>query len=322
MAASLGRLGYRLARNPRKYLHGSWWLPLLRTAWLRGRAACLYKVPMLMRSVAGRSRNIVVFPTRMDHYQAAELYLAWKVFAACNLRMRGPQERDAALAIAWNATTSYELDQAQLDSLLSRMRVLNARCTDVRKSTVGRHFRAIFGYSLEVDPYTYTGPIVKKSENNGAHDGKLLHGPLTEVEPGYLYQRLVTYPTARGMAEWRMFIVGRKPVAVYRLYAPADDRFKTGKEPELTNLHEEFSAEERAKIGEFCESIGLDFGNVDVLRDAEDGRIYITDCNNTPTGPAKKFPVRLQLHMVREIARAFRSEYLCDLRQAETSSRA
>jgi hypothetical protein len=309
IAERVGYLSYRLVRNPQKYFRKAWWAPLIRLASYRGRACLLYTVPFLLRSVFRRPGTIIVFPAAMDEYQPAETYLAWKVFAACNLRVRGSACGDAAIAIAWNPSTSYHLDSSQLSSVQSRVRVLNARCTDIRKSTVARHFRAVFGYALEIDPYTYTGTIVRKSEKNGARDETLLQGPLEEIEPGYLYQRFVSYPTPTGMAEWRLFIVGRKPAAVYRLCAPPDNRFKAGRHPEMTTIEESFSAHECAKIAQFCESIGLDFGNVDVLRDPEDGRIYISDCNNTPTGPSWKLPLRDQLRVVKTVAEAFQREY-------------
>jgi hypothetical protein len=33
--------------------------------------------------------------------------------------------------------------------------------------------------------------------------------------------------------------------------------------------------------------MGLDFGELDILRDNDDGRIYIVDVNNTPSGPRR-----------------------------------
>jgi glutathione synthase/RimK-type ligase-like ATP-grasp enzyme len=35
----------------------------------------------------------------------------------------------------------------------------------------------------------------------------------------------------------------------------------------------------------FCAFIGLDYGELDVLRDKVDGRIYVVDVNSTPDGP-------------------------------------
>ena len=31
--------------------------------------------------------------------------------------------------------------------------------------------------------------------------------------------------------------------------------------------------------------MGIDYGELDILRDNNDGRIYIVDANNTPSGP-------------------------------------
>jgi hypothetical protein len=314
---STANLVYRLARNPRKYIRRDWWVPVLHHAWFRASAWTLYTLPFLLRSTARAPRRILVFPVPMDHYHPAQTYMAWKVFAACDLQIHGPSVAGGGdLAIAWNPTTRYELDPDLLAAAGTQARVLNARCTDIRKSTVARHFQAVFGYTLEIDPYTYSGTIVRKSENNGVRDETLVQGPLTQIEPGYLYQRFVSYPTSSGMAEWRLFIVGRRPAAVYRLCAPPDNRFKAGRHPEMTTLEESFTSEECQKIAQFCENIGLDFGNLDVLRDPNDGRIYISDCNNTPTGPSRKLPVRDQLRMVRRIASAFRREYLTYDRRA------
>ncbi len=40
-----------------------------------------------------------------------------------------------------------------------------------------------------------------------------------------------------------------------------------------------------ARIKQFAEKLGLDFGELDVLRDVDNGKIYIVDVNNTPCGP-------------------------------------
>ena len=302
---------HRLTRNPLKYFRVTWWRPLLRLAWLRVREGSIYTLPSYARSLVRRPGRVLVFPSRMDRYQPAESYIAWKVFGRCDLRICGPSLTRADIAIAWNPSTICTHDESILASLQSSMRVLNARCTDIRKSTVGRHFRKVFGYSLEVDPLTYNGTILRKSEKNGTHDATLLEGPLRATEPGYVYQRLVTCETERGAVEWRVFIVGKKPVAVYRLYAPRDDRFAYfSAGADVTTVEAAFSKQERARMAEFCDSIGLDFGALDVLRDGPNGRIYVCDCNNTPTGPSAKLQLRDHLRIVGLVSNAFRREYL------------
>ena len=45
--------------------------------------------------------------------------------------------------------------------------------------------------------------------------------------------------------------------------------------------------EEINKIKEFCGRMGLDYGEVDVLLDSGERRIYIVDVNNNPAGPTQ-----------------------------------
>lgn len=37
--------------------------------------------------------------------------------------------------------------------------------------------------------------------------------------------------------------------------------------------------------GRACRIMGLDYGELDVLRDTEDGKLYVADVNNTPWDP-------------------------------------
>lgn len=304
----------RIVRNPQKYLRRSFWVPALKEFTFRGNAGLLFAAPAIVRRVLRRTRpmRIYVFPSPLDRYQLAETYVAWKVFWNCNLEVTTSDPDSADIAIAWNPSTDYTLDESLLRSLEARMPVLNGRCTDIRKSIVDRVFTEVAGYSLDVDPRTYRGTMLRKSEKNGTHDAQLLEGPLDDVDPGYVYQRLVSYESLYGYAEWRTFIVGRKPVETYVSYRPLDDRFRTlPSRSALARLDETFTAKERQIIAAFCERMNLDFGVLDILRDAQDGRMYISDCNNTPTGPSSTtLSPRAQLQVVRDVADAFEREYL------------
>ncbi len=222
----------------------------------------------------------------------------------------GPVKKIRRLAIAWNPSTQYEPDAPTLERLRQRHYVVNGECTDIRKSRVGDEFFNVFGYRLEIDPLTYDGILVRKSERNGPHDATLLQGPLASVEPGYVYQRLIDYRTSYGMTEWRVLIVGRRIVHVYANCRPVDNRFVTvAARSVICTLEETFSQDERRDIERFTDAMRLDFGALDVLRDERDGRIYICDCNNTPTGPSSIMPGRLQVRIVRDLAEAFEAAY-------------
>lgn len=181
--------------------------------------------------------------------------------------------------------------------------LLNARATDISKENVGRIFEAVFGYALTVDPETYTGPIVEKSDENGVHDGRIVHAPLSSPRPGVTYQRLVDSLVRPGVTEdLRCVCVKGKIAALFRKEKDISKRFSASYLQ--TNCHEPedyFSAEEQARIARFCEEIGLDFGSIDVLRDhAGEGRIYIVDVNKTcmPVLSMPARPLRLALDQI------------------------
>ena len=66
---------------------------------------------------------------------------------------------------------------------------------------------------------------------------------------------------------------------------------------------------EKQKISLFCTNLGLEFGSLDILRDMDEGKIYIVDANNTPHGPAKLSRKEAAL-AVQILAEIFKKEYL------------
>ena len=71
-----------------------------------------------------------------------------------------------------------------------------------------------------------------------------------------------------------------------------------------------FSEDELAKISRFCHKMQLDFGGLDILRDNQDGRIYIVDVNKTDMGPPFALPLKEKLRAVDILAKQFKSVML------------
>jgi hypothetical protein len=69
----------------------------------------------------------------------------------------------------------------------------------------------------------------------------------------------------------------------YLGYRSLDDRFGF-KKVRVDIVETVLSASEIEQITQFCAGIGLDYGELDVLRNLDDGRIYIVDANNKPSG--------------------------------------
>ncbi|MEO1303876.1 MAG: hypothetical protein AAFV37_02780 [Pseudomonadota bacterium] len=191
-----------------------------------------------------------------------------------------------------------------------RARALNDRIEDISKTHVARVFANVFGYSLAVDPLTYHGRAVCKSDTNGTHDGKIVECPIApkEVEAGAVYQRLIETATDGHRSEdLRTNVVkGALPVVFHKFKSP-ENRFGTSYlHTDVCLADEVLSRQEQEQISEFCRQIGLDFGCIDVLRDVEDGRIYIVDVNKTCM-PVLSLSFKTQLRALRLMGGALRS---------------
>ena len=89
----------------------------------------------------------------------------------------------------------------------------------------------------------------------------------------------------------------------------ARDRFASGANLRVVarDPADVFSEAEMARIAAFNAAMGLDWGTLDILRDVDDGRIYVVDVNKTDVGPVLQLSMRDKLRSTRTIARALRA---------------
>ncbi len=192
----------------------------------------------------------------------------------------------------------------------ARGRLVNFGCNDVSKSRVAAAFEKAFGYSLAVDPATHVGEAVEKSEENGAHDGRVVTCP-TSARAGCVYQRVVDNRIA-GRSELvediRTPTVGGRPPVVFLKRRRVAERFANANVEVVAARPEDvYSQAELSSIAEFTRLLGLDWGGLDVLRDAKEGRLYIVDANKTDMGPPIALPLAEKIDATRVLARAFRA---------------
>lgn len=189
--------------------------------------------------------------------------------------------------------------------------VLNFGCTDISKSRVSAAFEKASGESLAVNPTTFAGRMVEKSELNAAHDGRILEGPLDAPVEGKTYQRLIDNEIPGGLVEdLRCCLVGGSPVIVFRKRRPLERRFLNENVQVLLDEPRNcYSQEEIKMIERFAAEIGLDWGGVDVLRDRASGKIFIVDANKTDMGPPVALKLGAKLRATRRMARAFAEKF-------------
>ena len=191
-------------------------------------------------------------------------------------------------AIKWKNATFSQNNQIFSCLLAQNINIANISCEDISKYHINEIFKDAFGYSSFVDPLTYTGKCVVKSNLNYKHDGKIISCPISTIESGVVYQKLIDNEVEDGkVIEFRVPIFKNliPYVFVYLKEGSNEKRFygyPSLVSVRLADVHEFFSEEEFGKILCFCQNMGLDYGELDLLRDKTDQRLYIVDANNTP----------------------------------------
>jgi hypothetical protein len=256
--------------------------------------------------LAHRPRADVHFTPEQPHVR----HLAWKLARLNRLRVVArPTPRTVATVHFHDATTTAGTPGA-----------VNGACTDVSKSRVDAAAARAFGRALAVDPRTHRGPLVRKSEANATHDGTLLHGPLTHALPGHVYQRLIDTERDGLVEDLRLCVVGGRVVAAFRKRRPAGDRFGAGAtHVELTDPDSVTNDHERRAIAATLAGLGADLADVDCLRDARDGRLWVVDVNPTPWGLSPALDARTTRRALRLLANAW-AEVLRDARRTSVHS--
>lgn len=191
----------------------------------------------------------------------------------------------------WSDSTLVEVPP-ELHRISREKPVLNFDCRDISKRNVERIAATIYGYGSLVDPCIHEGRCVKKHNDNGKREGLVVDCPMTrrDPDPGFVYQRFIETNPGGPQLEYRVPIVlGSVPI-VFEVYKDAPESLpqrhlkhqllRTIVPQEVSQI---FGAAELEQLLRFSSAMGFDMGELDVLRCAESGRLYILDANTTPT---------------------------------------
>jgi hypothetical protein len=250
------------------------------------------------RRVTGHRRpTIAFFPEKPRPW-----YFIWPVMHASGAKLIADTGKADIVFQFDDSTESRHAPPAIKDGA----KLVNFGCTDISKSRVATAFAAAAGEGLAVDPRTFKGSMVEKSEKNACHDGRILEGPLTP-EAGKVYQRVIDNEIEGGLVEdLRCCIVGGRPAVVFRKRRPVGRRFlNENSEVHLDRPENCYSEAEIELISRFAAELGLEWGGVDVLRDRATGRIFIVDANKTDMGPPVALNLGDKLKSTRRMAKAF-----------------
>lgn len=234
------------------------------------------------------------------------LYTIWGVAQTLGLTLVAREQKQTLL---WLDLTEIKEDRLPTGD----QKYINGRCVDINKTTIARAFEEVCGRALSVDPRTNSGLMVEKSEINGVHNGRIVQGPLASPKKNQTYQRLINNLSEDGrfVEDLRAVIVGTRLPVVYRKHRIPTRRFESSSvHAQVQSADEVFSTTEQEQLTAFAKRIGMEFGELDVLRDREDAQIYIVDANKTSISPPISMSYQKRLDALKRTAKAFEQEFL------------
>lgn len=188
--------------------------------------------------------------------------------------------------------------------------IINLQCTDISKTYVDKLHLDVLGYNTFVDPLTYRGEVVRKSDINALHDGRIIHCPIDYRDDDAVYMVVIDNAVDQEMVmDYRVPVIGESIPHVYKKFKKKEVRFTN--QVSYSELHEtqaHFSEAEINQMIRFAQSMGASFCELDVLRNKNDERIYIIDVNKTPYGPP--FGLDKKEEAVTRLLEAFRKTFL------------
>lgn len=151
-----------------------------------------------------------------------------------------------------------------------RSEIINVRCLDLSRETVGEKFAEIFNYPFNLDPSKYTGKIIKRSNILGFDSPEILTAPCKIKAPNqdFVYQKFIE---ANGTYFHTVICGDRLPIVIQI----------TENMAELKSTEKVFTSTEIKKIILVAKQLGIEFGAVEILRDQTNQKIYIVNAEDT-----------------------------------------
>jgi len=270
----------------------------------------VYSIPYKLAYLKARLQQNDTFTILCYPICPDSLYILYKLAHLLGCRVTCDPKLAYDLVVHFEDMTHSSIDTV-LSALAEQRHILNIGCTDISKTRVDAVFAEVFGYSAMIDPLTHTGQCVMKSDMNGMHDGKIITCPIAAVTPGYVYQRIINTQVGDLVQDIRVPIIGEKIPFAYLKYRSVNDRFSnTNNRVETAETYDVLSSQEIERLTQFCQKIGLNYGELDTLRDRNDGVLYVVDVNNTPYGPPNHLPAREQKRALSILATTFAQVFL------------
>ena len=198
------------------------------------------------------------------------------------------------VGIYWDPRMDINKQTPKLKQNGKKIKLINLFLVDTAKGFVAESFENHFGYGYKVDPTTFKGYCISKHNGNGTKSCFFLKCPIdaNDIFKDHSYQQIIDYTDKKDpdtLYELRIPIVGGIIPCVLFKTRNRGLRFTSkNRSIQIVNPLKYLTEQECHKIITYCRYIGLEMGEIDVLRSHEDGRIYIIDVNNTSWWPPNK----------------------------------
>ena len=226
-----------------------------------------------------------------QHFQKSTTYfMLRKAGVEMNNKLNGKYD----VGIYWDPRMDINKQTPKLKQNGKKIKLINLFLVDTAKGFVAESFEQHFKYGYKVDPTTFNGYCISKHNGNGTKSCFFLKCPIeaNDIFKDHSYQQIIDYTDKKDpntLYELRIPIVGGIIPCVLFKTRNRGLRFTSkNRSIQIVNPLKYLTEEECNKIITYCRYIGLEMGEIDVLRSHEDGQIYIIDVNNTSWWPPNK----------------------------------
>lgn len=194
----------------------------------------------------------------------------------------------------WDARISVDKTSKRCREESKAIRFINLFLIDTSKEFVAKSMESHFGYTFKIDPKSYNGYCIAKHNGNGTKSCFFLKCPINadEVFHDHCYQKIINFSSETDrntLYEIRVPIF--KNIIPFTFFKTRNKglRFTSkNRSMEIVPANAHLSEEELNSIIAYCRKIGLEYGEIDILRCDNTKQIYIIDVNNTAWWPPNK----------------------------------
>lgn len=253
-----------------------------------------------------KSKSILCYP----HFPSRGSTI-YKIAKNLGYTVTNKPNRPFERVVYWEYLTFREEYQL-VEKLNKDYQVINLHNRDISKERVDRIHQQVFGYNTKIDPTQYRGRAVRKSDINAIHNYQVIECPIDRIGPGDFYQMLINNEVENGtrVEDIRVPVIKGTIDFVYLKHRSINERFKNPIYCKPRPIGELLSKDEIVNLNTFIAEFALEFGEMDVLRNRDDGKIYVIDVNNTPQGPPSGISKNDSLWAIQKMAETFEQRFI------------